>query len=177
MISFPHGLPAISGTSLCMDISPHDSYSLFASFPTCLTLHIYVTMTCYPVCLLLFTLHFPAPVFSPSHIFLPPHIPMPVCSHLVTFPICLPLVFCVHIWLIDHVCFCSSYIGFNCLVSYLHLTWSLTPLDIFQPPEIIQLSIGNDRGNPWVWKPIPLPLPRNTAPVWWGVRFNCGFCG
>ena len=52
----------------------------------------------------LFTLCFP-----------PPCIPMPVCSPLVTFPICLSLVFFhTYIRLVNHVCFCSSYIDYYC---------------------------------------------------------------
>jgi len=27
------------------------------------------------------------------------------------------------------------------------------------------LDVGSDRGNPWVWFPIPLPLPMNTIPI------------
>jgi len=38
-----------------------------------------------------------------------------------------------------------------------------------------RMFLGNDTGNPWVRKAIPLPIPQNTAPVWWGVQFKPWF--
>ena len=96
---------------------------------TAVTLHIYVTMTWYPIC-------FPA-VYP---IYLTPRIPMPVCFCLVTFPVHSSLVFFhAYIRLINHVCFCSLYIDFycqspTCVWPKSHTSW------YFQPPETIWLS-------------------------------------
>ena len=105
-----------------------------------------------PYAFLMFTLHIPLHVFA-----------MPIHFHLVTFPIRLSLFFHAYIRLIDHVCFCSSYINIYCQ-SPTHVQLKSHASGYFQPLETIRLLtfctfdfVWARKLFPWYLSPLRLP--------------------